>query len=356
MSWVSCNTSDEDYRSELPFHTVSSPHLVDRTEQPIVCTHILDHYPRKEVARGPNHQADIPDWKPRHSEMLKDEDDVNEKRLMGSCIIPMPDQDRMTSMPIVSVDCDCHDSGSINCIKRHVMEAREKIKTSCGPAQFIELGFPDMGESVALRWREEEEQVFREVVAANPASLGKNFWSLLPKFLPSKSSKDLVSYYFNVFILRKRAEQNSLDPSNIDSDNDEWQDDCECDVPVKMTDEHAIYDDDSHDENDEEMPKDFLGHGLIHDGHQGIAIQDESCTSFEGQNNLMVTQRQCEAMNGMVDHGYLVSSEAKPWDLGYFSGQENSVDFLPTCHVIEEVLGEGSWAANKSNGDDQDFI
>ena len=40
---------------------------------------------------------------------------------------------------------------------------------------------------------------------------------------PSRTKKDIVSYYFNVFMLKVRAEQNRLDPRNIDSDDDEWQ-------------------------------------------------------------------------------------------------------------------------------------
>ena len=40
---------------------------------------------------------------------------------------------------------------------------------------------------------------------------------------PAQSKNELVSYCFNVFMLRKRAEQNWLDPLNADSDDDKWQ-------------------------------------------------------------------------------------------------------------------------------------
>ena len=55
----------------------------------------------------------------------------------------------------------------------------------------------------------------------NPASLEKNFWNYLPTCLPSKKIEDLVSYDFNVFVLRRRGIQNRVTPDNIDSDDDE---------------------------------------------------------------------------------------------------------------------------------------
>ncbi|KAJ6734803.1 DNA BINDING PROTEIN [Salix purpurea] len=80
-----------------------------------------------------------------------------------------------------------------------------------------------MGEVIANKWTGEEEQAFHEVVLSNPVSLRKNFWDHLPSTFPSRTKKELVSYYFNVFMLQKRADQNRFDPLNIDSDDDEWQ-------------------------------------------------------------------------------------------------------------------------------------
>lgn len=103
------------------------------------------------------------------------------------------------------------------------MDAREKLIITLGQEEFMQMGFSHMGESVAQRWTEEEENLFHEVVSSNPESRGRNFWVVLQKAFPSSSFKDLVSYYFNVFVLRKRAHQNRFDRSNADSDNDEWQ-------------------------------------------------------------------------------------------------------------------------------------
>lgn len=103
------------------------------------------------------------------------------------------------------------------------MEARQRLRETLGQDMFEKLGFCDMGEEVADKWSEDEEHAFDEVVLSYPASLDKNFWDHLSGIFPSRTKKDLVSYYFNVFMLRKRAEQNRFDPLNIDSDNDEWQ-------------------------------------------------------------------------------------------------------------------------------------
>lgn len=79
-----------------------------------------------------------------------------------------------------------------------------------------------MGEDVAHKWTT-EEHLFLEVVLSNPASLVKNFWVVLPLFFLPEVKNELVSCCFNVFMLRKRAEQNWLDPLNVDSDDDVWQ-------------------------------------------------------------------------------------------------------------------------------------
>lgn len=78
-----------------------------------------------------------------------------------------------------------------------------------------------MGESVSEKWTKEEEQTFQDLVNMNPISSNKKFWNYLSVAFPSRRKKELVSYYFNVFVLRRRAFQNRLDPDNIDSDDDE---------------------------------------------------------------------------------------------------------------------------------------
>ncbi|XP_010905885.1 uncharacterized protein [Elaeis guineensis] len=228
----------EEYQRAQGFHQVEE-----------LYSPLFDYLPRKPVAIGSNHQADIPEWRSRDfRNSFKDSDDCvsspltsmtcsssavhhmidedDSDKWVGTCVMPMLYSDSLASeigSMHCKTDCSCLDKGSIQCVRQHVTEAREKLRRMLGEGRFEELGFNDMGEDVAKKWTEEEEQLFQEVVLSNPASLGKNFWNHLPQVLPSRSSKELVSYYFNVFMLRKRAEQNRSDPLNVDSDNDEWQ-------------------------------------------------------------------------------------------------------------------------------------
>lgn len=241
--WVNGNNIHEYAGAEAAVHFPFFPHYfeldhrVTALVQPRdIYSVLLDHPPRKLVSVGPDHQADVPEWAPKgfskssggldESDAHVD-DDENGVKLVGTCVIPTPDME----LPGYSCCgnegtrnfCNCLDMGSIRCVRQHVMEAREALRENLGQKIFEELGFCDMGEEVAKKWNEEEEQTFHEVVLSNAASEGKNFWDHLPAIFPSRTKKDLVSYYFNVYMLRKRAKQNRFEPLNIDSDNDEWQ-------------------------------------------------------------------------------------------------------------------------------------
>lgn len=201
---------------------------------------LLDSPSPRLVLVGPEHQADIPDWDPlgvNSSADLKELDcqvaqslksgfmaeNRNETELMGICVIPISEVSANLEKEENRTNCKCLDQGSIRCVQQHVMEARENLRIELGQETFEELGFGDMGEEVAKKWTEEEELKFHKVVLSNPVTLGKNFWDNLSEVFPDRTKRDFVSYYFNVYMLRKRAEQNRFDPLNIDSDNDEWQ-------------------------------------------------------------------------------------------------------------------------------------
>ncbi|PQQ07558.1 uncharacterized protein Pyn_37563 [Prunus yedoensis var. nudiflora] len=234
-SWTTSSTSEEDSLLEAPFHG-SFPDCFN-PERPIrtlaqsedIYSFLLDHPPRKSVSIGPEHQADVPLWgapgtnnNSNHldtSEAVSNSDLEDEKQLMGTCVIPMPDSDLSADtgciVGIGRTDCSCEDEDSVRCVRQHISEAREKLIKTIGPKRFEELGFSDMGEQVAQRWSEEEEQLFHQVVFSNPASLGKNFWDNLSTVFPSRTKEEIVSYYFNVFMLVKRAGQNRYDPINV---------------------------------------------------------------------------------------------------------------------------------------------
>ncbi|KAB2041428.1 hypothetical protein ES319_D02G147700v1 [Gossypium barbadense] len=240
LSLITSISSEEDVDTGPAAISPISPEYFDfdfprRTLGPVEDAYslLLDRSPRKQVQLGPNHQANVPSLG-RHIKKDKfvqncasDTNDIGyEEIMMGTCVIPMPDSDLSANdsgkVGAGRTDCSCLDGGSLRCVRQHVMEAWEKLRKSLGHEKFVKLGFYDMGEDVAYKWSEEEEEIFREVVYSNPASLGKNFWKHFSMVFPSRSKRELVSYYFNVFILQRRAVQNRSSILDSDSDDDEW--------------------------------------------------------------------------------------------------------------------------------------
>uniref|UniRef100_A0A2P2L4W3 Myb-like domain-containing protein n=1 Tax=Rhizophora mucronata TaxID=61149 RepID=A0A2P2L4W3_RHIMU len=246
--WMNNETLEADNLSIFPEYFENSQHLRAFLQSgeffsPLDCPF------QKPIPVGPEHQALIPEWNSQgwktSSKQLDNSDsevavavavekfsdpgsttDADcEERLMGTCVLPMPQLEASASSDCrgTEYECNCLDGGSIRCVVQHIMEARQKLRDNLGEETFEGLGFCDMGEEVAHKFSEEEEQAFYEVVLSHPASMAKNFWEHLSAAFPCRGKKELVSYYFNVFVLRKRAQQNRFDPRNVDSDDDEWQ-------------------------------------------------------------------------------------------------------------------------------------
>lgn len=376
---------------------------------------------RKPVPIGPNHQAELPERRPfdasssvtadkvlapSHISAGRIDEDESEKWIRNS-VMPMPGVDELSGelKPVHSKEgCDCVDEDSINCVRKHVREAREKLKVSIGADTFEELGFCNMGEEVASRWTEEEQHLFEEVVSSNPASMRRNFWDELFIAFPAKSTKELVSYYFNVFMLRKRAEQNRFDPMNIDSDDDEWQvpsDDFafkeradECLPTESLTDQDDVacnqvppegnyYEDSdeedelgaSGDKHDAAQEGGMLSEGVpmmsfVDHNKQTFKLdpdaQDDSCTSFEAHQVTAEAGTPTEIAEdhhyrndgfvGVAEHGFFGDHcDSKVWEVSFTSGWEKD-EFLSTNNVIEEVFGKGSWENGSDAASGQDII
>ncbi|CAH9099445.1 unnamed protein product [Cuscuta epithymum] len=348
-------TSDED---ELPEDTFQSPFFPGYftfgcSARPAInpddsynC--LLDYPPRKQVPVGPDHQAVIPCWNPQ---------ETYEGELGGIPVLPNPETDEKVMNGWTK--CTCPDEGSIRCVRQHVAEARDKLRRTFGPATFTELGFDEMGEVVADKWSKEEEELFDEIVYSNPASMGKNFWNTLSTAFPSKTKMEIVSYYFNVNMLRKRAEQNRWDPLNIDSDNDEWQGESDndestiqdgLDFPQKQhCHESEDDDEDLSDEgpgrNSSDFDPSFESPGMkksVDGGETGLQDGGGSCTSSDSG----VQGGPLKPDNGSLEwNGYnLESSDGKTmWDVYNVSCPKFNFDFLPTCSMIEEIFGEGDF-------------
>lgn len=213
----------EDYHGEDASH---SPHSSEYFELGLVpprmfapvesfYSFLLDQPARKQVPIGPDHQAMIPEWEGSLNGNL-------EPLGTGTCVIPMPAQNMDDIAGKGRELCVCQDKDSIRCVRQHVKEAREAVVKVLGCEKFRDLGFCDMGEEVAQSWSDEDALLFHEVVYSNPVTLGRNFWKHLEAAFLSRTNQEIVSYYFNVFVLRRRATQNRSMILDIDSDDDEW--------------------------------------------------------------------------------------------------------------------------------------
>ncbi|XP_047324639.1 uncharacterized protein LOC124928155 [Impatiens glandulifera] len=270
---------------------------------------ILDAPPRKHIPLGPNHQATLPAWNPRP--------------LMGNKtgIIDLSVDDGF-KVGEGRKDCYCYDAGSVSCVQKHIKEASDKLLEVVGSEKFEQLGFYEMGEEVALNWTDEEEDIFHDVVYANPASHDKNFWKHLSIAFPYRTKKEIVSYYFNVFILRRRAAQNRSNNLGIDSDSDEWQ---------GIIDEYiAIDDNDDEDNTSIGISIDCKSESVAKD------VKKQHHASLESRYNNF------ESWNGSAEeNGYLLEVFDDPvrvWEDGM-----KGVDLLlPTSNVMEEIFGEES--------------
>lgn len=115
-----------------------------------------------------------------------------------------------------SCSCDTRLPNSVECIRLHIAENRMELKRHLGNVFFV-WRFNEMGEEVSLRWTEREEKKFKDMMISDPRS----FWANVARNFQGKKREELVSYYFNVFLINRRRYQNRVTPRRIDSDNDE---------------------------------------------------------------------------------------------------------------------------------------
>lgn len=397
--------SEEDVQTSTIFPTVTrNLHEDESSQESNLDSPSFDRHPRKLVPIGRQYQADLPEWRPRIVSQQSDkkafslidlgtsvvdseEGDVG--KFMGTCVIEMPDKAFLqcwVQRGCMSCDCSCFDSGSAQCVKQHVEEARESLLNSLGRERYVDLGFLEMGVEVAHGWSDEEQQIFDEVVYMNPMSQGKNFWHCFSEKLTSRSQRDLVSYYYNVFMLRIRATQNRCQELEIDSDDDEWHGEApySADVhddegegsqlePATDLDNENYSADDDHNKDSgidfQFVQKDtnfISGYKLCCRGSSGcVEISDApgsdytsymnfpyySSESESGSNHSEVSSRTCYHTEGSVSDfnfglGLYDSHESLVWGSDTFT---SCFELLPTSNMIEEIFGPGS--CNKKSTD-----
>lgn len=178
----------------------------------------LDKYVPKRIPWGPRFEANLPEWTGVASE--------SDPKWLGTRVWPL---EKVEHRYLIERDpigkgrqesCGCEVPGSIKCVRFHIAEKRLRVKLELGSA-FYQWKFEKMGEEVKISWTEEEERRFEAILRSNPPPLQKCFWDQIFKIFPTKSRADLVSYYFNVFLLQRRGYQNRFTPNNIDSDDEE---------------------------------------------------------------------------------------------------------------------------------------
>ncbi|XP_027342630.1 AT-rich interactive domain-containing protein 2 [Abrus precatorius] len=176
-----------------------------------------DDVREKQVSVGPLFQAEVPEWTGVVSE--------SDSKWLGTQVWPL----KHDTKPATETDllgrgkqskCCCQFRGSVKCVRFHIIENRLKLKLKLGSV-FYHWGFDQMGEEVSLQWTAEEEKKFKDIMRSNIPSQKKLFWNNPSKYFPNKTRRDLVSYYFNVFLIQLRSYQNRVTPKNVDSDDDE---------------------------------------------------------------------------------------------------------------------------------------
>ncbi|KAH7851295.1 hypothetical protein Vadar_009496 [Vaccinium darrowii] len=374
-------TNEED-GAEAPFYLLLSPerYYADRHIGRIVVdseeTHgsLLESLPHKLVPIGPDYQAEIPEWGAAGAKNASDNTDGFEpltlfprgleshlskncdveNKLGGICVIPMPESGLFANNDGKAgngrTDCNCDDSDSARCVRQHIKEARENLWTALGQERFLGLGFSDMGEVVAEKWNQEEELLFRKVVFSNPISLGNNFWDHLSMVFPMRAKRDIVSYYFNVFMLQTRSVQNRHDPMNIDSDDDEWWG-----IVDSGDDEGG-----SDEEDGDSAVESPAYYGDPYARNKNLDDESGECdgsASFECFSDCENVKFGCDegtinnsskghlgsfvGRSGGDSHEYVLD-HCETWDVGCSMWPKNEAEFLPTCSMIEEVFGLGS--------------
>lgn len=203
------NVEDDDEVDELSDSSVGSlPDSLARNRR------------RDRVPLGADHQAEVAEWRGEKYE--------SDSKWLGSKVWPL-EKGEEGSKNIIERECigkgrqdscGCQYPGSEECVKFHVSEKRMRLKHEIGMG-FYHWKFEKMGEAVAYSWTKEEEKEFHNIVKSNSSNDGKDFWEKLAKSFPWKNKQSLVSYYFNVFLVQQRGQQNRTTPNELNSDEED---------------------------------------------------------------------------------------------------------------------------------------
>ncbi|XP_028792419.1 AT-rich interactive domain-containing protein 1-like isoform X1 [Neltuma alba] len=215
-------SSDSSMETKGNLEKTSSPHNEDSAEKELPDSSSapsgIDKCGIVPIPLGPSHQAKVPEWTGMTSE--------SDSKWLGTRIWPL---EKVNHRLLIERDpigrgrqdlCGCQVPGSVACVRFHVSEKRAKVKLELGVAFYL-WNLHRVGEDVRQSWTVDEEKKFKDVVRSNPPSLERYYWDHIFKAFPKKTREDLVSYYFNVYLLQRRGYQNRSTPNEIDSDDEE---------------------------------------------------------------------------------------------------------------------------------------
>lgn len=172
---------------------------------------------------GEAYQATVPDFSERLLEASLDPDEL---KWLGTRIWPCTGKKKSRTIQGQigkgrEDKCSCKSRGSIQCVRLHVSEKRLELMRELPPA-FFNWSQGSIGEDdVSRSWTADEQRRFKALVRLNPSYQEMNLWDKLSQNFPLHGRRKLVSYYFNVFVLRLRSYQNRNSPANIDSDDED---------------------------------------------------------------------------------------------------------------------------------------
>lgn len=273
--------------------------------------------PRRRVPVGPEFQAELPQLVSanKNEGLYSDTCEPDSLRWLGECIWPVWESESVSSEKVISsirsTVCSCAARDSIQCVRLHVEEKREILRKELGKA-FYAWGFDNMGEAATKHWMCEDKLTFHEVVRENPLS----FWNELFAAFPTKQTRELVSYYFNVFVLQRRAIQNRVDAWNIDSDDDEMlinSEDEESESVFESDEEiHDSNIDDATSENDE------INHSVRHAVNDFRDEENILCSSDVGDSSCGIVTNHMQARHELAN----ASSKTSIAQISWMAGQK----------------------------------
>ncbi|KAM0051234.1 putative ELM2 domain-containing protein [Helianthus debilis subsp. tardiflorus] len=186
--------------------------------------YINDDEPKLVIPIGPRFQANVPEWTGPPHKNKGSLSELDSSKWLGTVIWPIknptPEIEGCAIGKGRPESCGCMTTGSVLCVKRHIIEKTNHLQTVLGPA-FQKWKFDLMGEAVAKLWKQQEEQKLTHLMKNNRFLEGQDFITLALRCFPLKSKKDIVNFYFNVYIPRQMSIQTRLGCKMVNTDDDQ---------------------------------------------------------------------------------------------------------------------------------------